>query len=75
MPATAAAMIDRLVHHAEVVVTDGESFRLAQATADKGGDHLAELTQREISCPAGGESSCPPAGRSRDRHWGDPHDR
>lgn len=38
MPRTlAAATVDRLLHHAHVVVTEGtESYRLAQATAGKG---------------------------------------
>jgi DNA replication protein DnaC len=36
---TAAALLDRLLHHAVVVVTDGESFRLKEARA-RGGGHL-----------------------------------
>ena len=38
MPKTlAAATVDRLLHHAHVILTDGlESYRLAQATAGKG---------------------------------------
>jgi DNA replication protein DnaC len=37
MPKTlATATVDRLLHHAHVCVTDGESYRLAQATAGKG---------------------------------------
>jgi hypothetical protein len=33
----AAATVDRLLHHAHVLLTDGtESYRLAQATAGKG---------------------------------------
>lgn len=38
MPKTvAAATVDRLLHHAHVLITDGqESYRLAQATAGKG---------------------------------------
>jgi len=38
MPKTlAAATVDRLLHHAHVVITDGsESYRLAQATAGRG---------------------------------------
>lgn len=38
MPKTlAAATVDRLLHHAHLIVTDGaESYRLAQATAGKG---------------------------------------
>ncbi|MFB9299787.1 ATP-binding protein, partial [Kibdelosporangium philippinense] len=30
------ATVDRLLHHAHVVVTQGDSFRLAQATSGKG---------------------------------------
>jgi DNA replication protein DnaC len=38
MPKTlAAATVDRLLHHAHVIITDGsESYRLAQATTGKG---------------------------------------
>jgi hypothetical protein len=34
---TATATVDRLLHHAHVLITDGQdSYRLAQATAGKG---------------------------------------
>ena len=38
MPKTlATATVDRLLHHAHVLITDGtDSYRLAQATAGKG---------------------------------------
>ena len=37
MPKTlATATVDRLLHHAHVVVTRGDSYRLAEATAGKG---------------------------------------
>jgi len=37
MPKTlATATVDRLLHHAHVVVTEGDSFRLTEATAGKG---------------------------------------
>lgn len=37
MPKTlATATVDRLLHHAHVVLTDGASYRLAEATAGKG---------------------------------------
>src|SRR5690242_21872971 len=37
MPKTlATATVDRLLHHAHVCITSGESVRLAQATAGKG---------------------------------------
>lgn len=32
----ASALVDRLMHHAHLVVTDGESIRLADATTGKG---------------------------------------
>jgi DNA replication protein DnaC len=39
---TATATVDRLLHHAHVIITDGtESYRLAQATAGKGVRPLA----------------------------------
>jgi DNA replication protein DnaC len=37
MPKTlASAAVDRLLHHAHIVLTEGTSLRLAQATAGKG---------------------------------------
>ena len=39
--ATAAAMLDRLLHHAVVVVTDGESVRMRQARL-RGGTIMAK---------------------------------
>lgn len=37
MPKTlATATVDRLLHHAHIVVTDGDSYRLAQATTGQG---------------------------------------
>ena len=35
-PTIASALVDRLMHHAHVVVTSGESIRLADATTGKG---------------------------------------
>ena len=37
---TAVSLLDRLLHHANVVVTDGDSYRMRQARA-KGGTTLA----------------------------------
>jgi DNA replication protein DnaC len=34
---TAVSMLDRLLHHATVVVTEGESFRMKEARARGGG--------------------------------------
>lgn len=37
MPKTlATATVDRLMHHAHIVVTQGDSYRLTQATSGKG---------------------------------------
>jgi DNA replication protein DnaC len=43
MPKTiATATVDRLMHHAHILITDGsDSYRLAQATAGKGVKPLA----------------------------------
>jgi hypothetical protein len=47
----AAATVDRLLHHAHVVITDGaESYRLAQATAGKG-VRAPGLTVRAAASP------------------------
>lgn len=43
MPKTlATAAVDRLLHHAHVVTTDGDSYRLKEATAGKGVINLAD---------------------------------
>jgi hypothetical protein len=74
MPKTlATATVDRLLHHAHVVLTEGASYRLAEATAGKGwcrsadrgrrsavrrrGDHVS--AEMEISCPPKRKSRCP----------------
>lgn len=45
MPKTlATAAVDRLLHHAHLVVTEGQSLRLAEATAGKGVVPLTSLT-------------------------------
>ena len=38
----ATATVDRLLHHAHVIITDGSSIRLAEALAGKGVKPLAE---------------------------------
>mgnify|MGYP002716649358 CR=1 FL=1 len=35
----AAAMLDRLLHHATTVVTNGQSYRMLQARQRRGGEH------------------------------------
>lgn len=37
VPTTATALLDRLLHHAVVVVTEGDSFRMREARARGGG--------------------------------------
>ena len=45
MPKTlATATVDRLLHHAHLVITKGDSHRLAEALAGKGVIPLADLT-------------------------------
>ncbi|NQE66723.1 hypothetical protein NG2371_01171 [Nocardia gamkensis] len=39
----AAATVDRLLHHPHVVVTDRDSYRLAQATTGQRRSHCADL--------------------------------
>ena len=69
----AAALVDRLMHHAPVRVTDGDSIRLADAMAGKGGDapRLMVTLPGERSWPSPrsevavrGEFSWPSLGRS-----------
>jgi hypothetical protein len=56
MPKTlATAAVDRLLNHAHVVVTEGTSLRLTDATTGKGVMPLT-LPRREISCPPAGRS-------------------
>ena len=42
---TAVSLLDRLLHHAVVVVTEGESFRMRQARAN-GGARTAKTRQK-----------------------------
>ncbi|MFX0539694.1 IS21-like element helper ATPase IstB [Ornithinimicrobium sp. Y1847] len=37
---TAVSMLDRLLHHATTVVTNGQSYRMLQARQRRGGEHL-----------------------------------
>jgi hypothetical protein len=43
---TAVSMLDRLLHHAVVVVTEGESFRMKEAKS-RGGDRPSKTRQPE----------------------------
>jgi hypothetical protein len=65
MPKTlATATVDRLLHHAHLVLTKGDSHRLAEALAGKGVIPL-ELTTHP-------ETHCPPTRRNHVRQAGDP---
>jgi hypothetical protein len=71
MPKTlATATVDRLLHHAHVLITDGtDSYRLAQATAGKGVTPPG-LTARSapIAAPPRATRSAP----RRPARWADP---
>lgn len=63
MPKTlATATVDRLLHHAHVVVTESDSFRLSEAAAGEGGE-----SAKQLNC---GEFWWPPVGNSHGHHWG-----
>ena len=47
---TAVSLLDRLLHHANVVVTDGDSYRMREARA-KGRNHL----EQDLINPRGGD--------------------
>ena len=69
MPKTiATATVDRLMHHAHVLITDAaESYRLAQATAGKGSNRCPERDATPLRWGA----SWPPAGRKHGHQWGE----
>ena len=79
MPNTlAAATVDRLLHHAHVLVTDGsESYRLAQATDGKGVMPLGLTTAHGAPCCAtayglrSDGSITQPVGRTDGHEWGE----
>jgi hypothetical protein len=78
MPKTlATATVERLLHHAHVLITDGQdSYRLAQATAGKGGQ--TTLLNTGTSLTVGGEirghqrgEIMATSGEIRGRRWGE----
>ena len=75
MPKTlATATVDRLLHHAHIVVTQGDTFRLAQATSGKGVNALAADPHRPKAgryLAAVGENIWPPVGRTTGRQRGE----
>ncbi len=74
IPKTIAnATVDRLLHHAHVVMTAGDSIRLTQATAGKAVTPLTNWAtgrtpghHRAVPLATAGQFYCPPPGRS---HW------
>src|SRR5207302_4136801 len=74
MPKTlATAAVDRLLHHAHVIVTNQSSHRLKEARPERGWSPSAELTRRTLF--ARPDFCCPRARRSPVRPLGDPADR
>jgi DNA replication protein DnaC len=71
MPKTlAAATVDRLLHHAHVIITDGsESYRLAQATTGQGSDAPGQLNApRALDCATAYGLRCVEHPRNPTRH-------
>ena len=61
----ASALVDRLMHHAHVIMTEGESVRLADALSGKG------VVSSPVSDQAArGEFPWPSMGRDHGRPWG-----
>ena len=58
---TAASLLDRLLHHAVIVVTEGESYRMREAKTEG----RPPLDQGLMSHEPGGDFRWPPAGTSR----------
>ena len=65
----ATATVERLLHHAHVLITDGQdSYRLAQATAGKGVNHSPNTGNKQILLvgrfvATSGEKRWPPVGK------------
>ena len=56
MPKTIAnATVDRLLHHAHVVITTGDSVCLTQATRGRGGEATDQLTCRAVPLAISGQ--------------------
>ena len=66
----ATATVDRLLHHAHVLITEGQdSYRLAQATAGKGVKPLAAYNPP--AAPTWWGKRRPPVGRNHGHQWGE----
>ena len=68
----ANATVDRLLHHAHIVLTASDSTSLTQATVGKGGDATNQLTRRAEQLAATGQLWWPRLGSSTVRRWADP---
>jgi len=67
MPKTlATATVDRLLHHAHLCQTSGDSVRLSQAMTGKGGES-PDLDERAGPVATSGQISWPPPGSLHDR--------
>lgn len=79
MPKTfATAAVDRLLHHAHIVLTEGTSPRLTQAPPARASSHCTEPVEgrevtpdRGMKCPPVGTSNVPSDGRGRVRGHAD----
>ena len=75
MPKTIAnATVDRLLHHAHIVLTAGDSVRLTQATTGKGVTPLDQNPRAEPMATTG-QFPWPPVGTNPDRPRAEPNDR
>jgi DNA replication protein DnaC len=71
MPKTlATATVDRLLHHAHLCQTTGDSIRLSQALAGKGLKPRSKITRAHLMA-ATGQIPRPSAGTTHDRHRAD----
>ena len=62
------ATVDRLLHHAHICQTSGDSVRLTQALAGQGVSPLTEAPWSVVAPAPLGQIPWPPPGSSHDRH-------
>ena len=68
MPKTlATATVDRLLHHAHLCQTSGDSIRLSQAIDRQGGESPDLILKRAGPVATPGQISWPPPGSFHDR--------
>jgi len=58
--ATATATVDRLLHHAHLCQTSGESVRLSQALTGQRGESFDLTAERPVATPLGAGPLPPP---------------